>query len=82
MIVNKKKQRTWYIKSQLRRQVITIRNKIGKLSNLGLKKRNNTITLMLGELGTKKEELDQEHQMRNIDYKQAKQKNLGILCMH
>ena len=36
---------------------------------IGLKKGKNTITQMLGELGTKKEELDQEHQMWNIDYR-------------
>ena len=44
----------------------------GKLSNLGFqeqertfyvyKKRNNTISQMLGELGTKEEELDQEQE--------------------
>ena len=54
-----------------RRKVeLEISNKKGKLSNLGFleqektrkfyvyKKRNNTITTMLGELGTKEEELD------------------------
>ena len=53
-----------------RNVALEIRNKEGKLSNLGFleqertrniyvyKKRNNTISQMLGELGTKEEELD------------------------
>ena len=53
-----------------RKVTLEIRNKKGKLSYLGFleqertrnifvyKKRNNTISTMLGELGTKEEELD------------------------
>ena len=43
---------------------------------IGLKKGKNTITQMLGELGTKKEELDQEHQMWNIDYRASQEHTL------